>query len=90
MCVEGAVCVCVCVCGGVCVCVCVWRGVWRGRYVCVEGAVCVCVCGVLALTIEHILQALNPLMSLGTDARDIFSLFYWEQGLGAEVYRIRI
>ncbi len=64
--------------GGVCVCV------------CVEGAVCVCVCvwgvcGVLALTMEHILQALNPLMSLGTDDRDMFSLFYWScigSGLG--------
>ena len=82
----GWVCVCVRVCVWcVCVCVCVWCGVcvcvvWCG--VCVYGAcVCVCVC-VLAFTMEHILQALNPLMSLGTDDRDMFSLFYWDQGLG--------
>ena len=68
MCVGGGPGVCVCVGVGTwCVCVCVGVGTW-----CV--CVCVCVCGSLTLTMEHILHALNPLISLGTDDRDIFCI----------------
>ena len=45
---------------------CVWMYV-RAWCVCV----CVCVCILLTFTMEQSLQALSPLMSLGTDSSDM-------------------